>query len=75
VWIGVNVSVMDGVVIGRGSIIGAGAVVTSDIPPYSIAVGVPARVIRERPDADDSASLELLNAGPMRAMVRNEERG
>ena len=44
VWIGVNCVILDGVTIGRGAVIGAGAVVTADIPPYSIAVGVPARV-------------------------------
>lgn len=48
VWLGANVTVVDGVTIGRGSIIGAGAVVTSDIPPYSIAVGTPAKPIRDR---------------------------
>jgi acetyltransferase-like isoleucine patch superfamily enzyme len=47
-WLGTGVKVMDGVRIGRGSVVGAGAVVTRDIPPYSIAVGVPARVIRTR---------------------------
>ncbi|MDD3925973.1 MAG: acyltransferase, partial [bacterium] len=45
VWLGAGVKVMDGLTIGSGSIIGAGAVVTRDIPPYSIAVGMPARVI------------------------------
>lgn len=48
VWIGANVSVLDGVTIGEGSIIGAGSVVTGDIPKFAIAVGVPARVIRYR---------------------------
>lgn len=47
-WLGTGVRVLDGVTIGRGSVIGAGAVVTKDIPPYSIAVGVPARVIAKR---------------------------
>jgi galactoside O-acetyltransferase len=42
------VTVLDGVTIGEGSIIGAGAVVSKDIPPYSIAVGVPAKVIKHR---------------------------
>lgn len=37
-----------GVAIGRGSVIGAGAVVTKDIPPFLIAVGVPAKVVRKR---------------------------
>jgi len=47
-WIGTGVRVLDGVVIGHGSVIGAGAVVTKSIPPMSIAVGVPARVIGNR---------------------------
>lgn len=48
VWIGAGVTVVDGVTIGRGSVIGAGAVVTTDIPPYSIAVGTPAKPIKDR---------------------------
>lgn len=47
-WLGTGVKVMDGITIGRGSVIGAGAVVTKDIPPYSVAVGVPAKVISQR---------------------------
>jgi acetyltransferase-like isoleucine patch superfamily enzyme len=47
-WLGHRVTVLDGVTIGRGSVIGAGAVVTQDIPPNSIAVGIPARVIGSR---------------------------
>lgn len=46
VWLGEGVAVMPGVRIGRSSIIGANAVVTRDIPPYSVAAGVPARVIK-----------------------------
>lgn len=48
VWIGDNVTILPGVKIGKGCIIGAGAVVTRDIPPYSIAAGVPAKVIKSR---------------------------
>ena len=48
VWIGRRVIIMPGVHIGKGCIIGAGAVVTKDIPPYSVAVGVPARVVKSR---------------------------
>jgi acetyltransferase-like isoleucine patch superfamily enzyme len=48
VWIGAGVKILDGVTIGKGSVIGAGAVVSKNIPPYSIAVGVPARVIKKR---------------------------
>lgn len=47
-WLGDGVKVLDGVTIGQGSVIGAGAVVTKDIPPYSVAVGVPAKVISQR---------------------------
>lgn len=48
VWIGANVVIMPGVTIGEGSIVGAGAIVTSSIPAYSVAVGVPAKVIKKR---------------------------
>jgi galactoside O-acetyltransferase len=47
-WLGHGVTILDGVTIGKGSVIGAGAVVTKDIPPYSVAVGMPAKVIRSR---------------------------
>lgn len=48
VLISANVIIINGVKIGRGAVIGAGAVVTGDIPPYAIAVGVPAKIIRYR---------------------------
>lgn len=48
VWIGANAVILPGANIGRGCVIGAGAVVNDDIPDYSFAVGVPARVIRQR---------------------------
>lgn len=51
VWLGAHVVVNDGVTIGRGAIIGAGAVVTKDIPPYAIAMGVPAKIRGWRTDA------------------------
>lgn len=50
VFIGANVTVLDGVAIGDGAVIGAGAVVTKDIPPYAVAVGVPAKVVKYRFD-------------------------
>ncbi|MGE3325818.1 MAG: DapH/DapD/GlmU-related protein, partial [Acidimicrobiia bacterium] len=46
VWLGTRVIVLGGVTIGAGSAIGAGSIVTKDIPPMSLAVGTPARVIR-----------------------------
>ncbi|MYM70403.1 glycosyltransferase [Pseudoduganella sp. FT55W] len=48
VWIGYDTLVLSGVTIGRGAVIAAGSVVTRDIPPYSIAGGNPARVIKQR---------------------------
>lgn len=48
VWLGAGVTVLGGVTIGDGCVVGAGAVVTADLPPNSIALGVPARVVRQR---------------------------
>ena len=48
VWIGFGAMVMGGVKIGDGAIIGAGSIVTKDIPPFAIAVGIPAKVIKYR---------------------------
>ncbi len=47
VWIGSNATILKGVTIGDGAIIGAGAVVTKDVPKNSVALGVPARVVRK----------------------------
>lgn len=52
VWLGRGVTVLRGVDIGRGSVIGAHAVVTREVPPYSVAVGAPARVVRSRRPVD-----------------------
>jgi acetyltransferase-like isoleucine patch superfamily enzyme len=48
-WLGENVVVLKGVTIGRGAVIGANSVVTRSIPPFAIAAGAPARVVRMRP--------------------------
>ena len=48
VWLGAGVTVLGGVTIGDGCVVGAGAVVTHNLPPYTIAVGVPARVVDRR---------------------------
>ncbi|MGH2665059.1 MAG: CatB-related O-acetyltransferase [Flavobacterium sp.] len=50
VWIGTGAIILSGVTLGKGSIVAAGAVVTKDIPPYAIAGGNPAKVIRYRFD-------------------------
>lgn len=52
VWIGCNVTLLSGVNIGRGAILAAGAVVSKSIPPYAIAGGVPAKVIKFKWDID-----------------------
>lgn len=67
VWIGAGVIVLGGTTIGEGSIVGAGSVVSKDIPPYSIAVGSPAKPIatRFRTEADrqsHSQALERLSS-------------
>jgi len=50
-WIGAKVTFLDGAHVGRGCVIAAGAVVRGEIPAYSIAAGVPARVIKSRKES------------------------
>ena len=52
IWLGSNVQVLDGVTIGNDCIIGTSAVVNSDIANYSIAVGIPAKIIRSRKEKE-----------------------
>ncbi len=56
--IGIGAIVLDGVRIGAGSIIGAGAVVTKDIPPRSLVVGIPAKVVRQISDIEAAELIE-----------------
>ena len=60
VWIGQNVTILPGVKIGNGAIIGANSVVAKDIPPYCIAVGNPCRVIKQRFDNKTISELEKI---------------
>lgn len=60
VWIGHSALILEGVKIGDGAIVGAGAVVTKDVPPYSIVVGVPAKVIKYRFSENEIAKLSEL---------------
>lgn len=56
-WIGSNAVILPGVRIGRGAIIGAGSIVTRDVPPMTVAVGAPARVIRTLSGARQAPSI------------------
>ena len=60
VWIGLNVIILAGVTIGDGAVIGAGSVVTKNVPPYGIWGGVPARQLRQRFDKETVDKLILL---------------
>jgi maltose O-acetyltransferase len=60
VWIGAGATILPGVRIGRGSIIGAGAVVPRDVPAWSVAVGNPARVVRDRRATAGALPVEIL---------------
>lgn len=55
-WIGQRAIILPGVTIGSHSIVGAGAVVTKSVPPYSVVVGNPARVVKSRLDGVDEAT-------------------
>lgn len=57
-WIGANSTILKGVIVGRGSVVAAGAVVTRDVPSYAIVAGVPARVIKYRFSAEEVAEHE-----------------
>ena len=59
-WIGYEAVILSGVTIGDGAIVGARAVVTKDVPPYTIVAGVPARPIRKRFDEETIAKLPAL---------------
>jgi acetyltransferase-like isoleucine patch superfamily enzyme len=50
VWIGANVTILKGVNIAEGAVVGAGAVVTKNVPSYSIVAGVPAKIVGSRRD-------------------------
>lgn len=60
VWIGANVIILPGVKIGNGAIIAAGAVVSKDVPAYSIVGGVPAKIIKYRFEKNEIESLERI---------------
>jgi acetyltransferase-like isoleucine patch superfamily enzyme len=63
VWIGANVTILKGVTIGDDAIVGAGSVVTKDLPAKSIAVGIPAKVIKFRDQLSGDNHEELVGTG------------
>jgi acetyltransferase-like isoleucine patch superfamily enzyme len=62
-WLGQNVVLSPGVTIGRGAVVGANSVVRSDVPAFSLAVGAPARVLRQFVSDDDRAALGMRPRG------------
>ena len=60
VWIGASATILSGVNIGNGAVIGACSVVTKDVPPYGIAAGNPAKVVRLRFSEEEIAKLEKM---------------
>jgi acetyltransferase-like isoleucine patch superfamily enzyme len=65
VWIGARAILLAGVRVGTGSVIGAGSVVTRDVPPYSVAAGSPCRVLRARFSGEDLARHRRMLGSPV----------
>jgi acetyltransferase-like isoleucine patch superfamily enzyme len=65
VWIGTHCSILDGVTVGRGAVIGAGSVVTRDVSPFSVVAGVPAQRIRTRNTEPSAVREGLQNTEPV----------
>lgn len=62
VWIGAHCTILAGIKIGRAAIIGAGAVVNKDVPPYTVVAGVPARIIRQLEPVEPLRSAKCIDA-------------
>lgn len=73
VYIGNNVIILPGVSIGNNVVIGAGAVVTKDIPDNSVAVGVPARVIKSADDYFEKIQRESLHLGNLKGVEKDKK--
>jgi chloramphenicol O-acetyltransferase type B len=63
VWVGTRAIIMAGVEIGDGAIVGAGSVVTHDVPAFSVVAGVPSKVIKKRPISDERGHLAMASLG------------
>ncbi|TKA81284.1 hypothetical protein B0A55_02851 [Friedmanniomyces simplex] len=68
-WLGGNVTVLPGVRIGKGSVVGAGSVVTKDVAPYTVVAGNPARKLRDVPRGTNAAE----TSGALAAMERDKQ--
>lgn len=77
VWIGARAIIMDGINVGNGAVIAAGAVVTKDVPDYAIVGGVPARIIKYRSERDCVVNqrTEWWNYDPKLVLLKIEEKG
>lgn len=71
-WFGINVTILAGVTIGRGSIIAAGAVVTKSMPPYSIIGGVPAKILKRRFTIDEAIRHETALYSEEKRLTREQ---
>lgn len=60
VWIGQSAIIMNGITIGDGAIVAAGAVVTDDVEPYTIVGGVPAKILKRRCSADEAKEMQKI---------------
>jgi acetyltransferase-like isoleucine patch superfamily enzyme len=72
VWVGARAIILKGVTIGRGAIVAAGSVVVRSVPPYAIAVGAPARVVRFRWDVETTLRHEAKLWPPDKRFSRQE---
>lgn len=72
VWIGLNVTILSGVEIGRGCTLASGAVVTKSVPPYCVIGGVPAKVIKKYWSIDEILHHELLLYPPEERFTREQ---
>ncbi|KXL44392.1 MAG: hypothetical protein FE78DRAFT_150348 [Acidomyces sp. 'richmondensis'] len=70
-WLGGNVTVLPGVRIGKGSTVGAGSVVTKDVPPFTVVAGNPARKIRDVPQGTKAEH----TSGALAALARDQQQG